>query len=131
MTTVPKTSLTVGERAVLEAFTAELDRRLGSKLHAVWLFGSAARGERRSDDSDVDVLVVADHAGWQEANAVRSVLDEVAASIGLADAAWSFSVHVWDFPRLERRRAIRSFFLAEVERDKVAFLERLDEPSLG
>ena len=42
---------------ILQALRRELSRILGDRLEAVYLFGSRARGEARSD-SDIDVLVV-------------------------------------------------------------------------
>lgn len=45
MSKLAEASLSNGERALLERFADELQARLGSDLHAVWLFGSRARGE--------------------------------------------------------------------------------------
>ncbi len=39
----------------------------GSATSSVWLFGSRARGDAVSDLSDIDVLVIADRAGWLDA----------------------------------------------------------------
>jgi predicted nucleotidyltransferase len=56
MTALAETSLSRDERALMERFVEELRTRLGGQVHAVWLFGSRARGERAAADSDVDVL---------------------------------------------------------------------------
>jgi predicted nucleotidyltransferase len=69
MTTLSETSLAPDERTLLERYVEELHTRLGDHVHAVWLFGSRARGEPRS-------------------------------------------VHGTDW--LTQRRAIRSFFVAEL-----------------
>jgi predicted nucleotidyltransferase len=115
-----QSALSVDERAVLERFVAILEARLGERLQAVWLFGSRARGDiDRSDDSDVDVLVIADDASWQSKVEIRSALDVAARELALARVAWSFSVHVQTPEWLRQRREIRSFFIAEVDRDKI------------
>jgi hypothetical protein len=51
--------------------------------------------------------------------AVRKTLDLVAQDMGLDALAWSFSIHVHNLAWLHQRRAIESFFIAEVDRDKV------------
>jgi uncharacterized protein len=56
---VPGKALETAEDTVLHTFLAILREKLGSRLHEVWLFGSRARGDH-NDDSDYDILVVAD-----------------------------------------------------------------------
>jgi predicted nucleotidyltransferase len=119
MATLADTALSAEERALLERFSQNLEDRLGSGLHAVWLFGSRARGqEARSEDSDVDVLVLAADASWDGKQLVHDAIDDAARELGLEAVAFSFSVHVNTPQWLAHRRAIRSFF-AEVDRDKV------------
>jgi predicted nucleotidyltransferase len=115
-----ETSLSADERALLERFAAILRTRLGTELHAVWLFGSRARGEPRThEDSDVDVLVLVDDASWDGRKRVHVAFDEAVHELGLDDLSPWFSVHI-DTPEwLDGRRAIKSFFIAEVDRDKV------------
>jgi predicted nucleotidyltransferase len=119
MTALADTSLAAEERLLIEGFVEELRRRLGKQLRAVWLFGSRARGEQPSRDSDVDVLVLVEDASWDGRMLVRRILDEAACDLGLDDLTWSFSVHVHTPGWLAQRREIKSFFLAEVDRDKV------------
>jgi predicted nucleotidyltransferase len=114
-----ETSLKADERALLERFVAELDARLGGEVHAVWLFGSRARGERPSAESDVDVLVLVDDASWDGRMLVRRILDDAARELDLEALTWSISVHVQSPSWLEQRREIKSFFVAELDRDKV------------
>ena len=57
MTALAETSLSVDEQALIERFVEELRERLDERLHAVWLFGSRARGES-GPDSDIDLLVI-------------------------------------------------------------------------
>jgi predicted nucleotidyltransferase len=112
-------SLSVGERALLERFAQRLRLHLGNDLNAVWLFGSRARGEQPGRDSDVDVLVLVGDASWPAKVRVREILAAEARELGLEALAWSFSIHVNTPAWLEQRREIESFFIAEVDRDKV------------
>jgi predicted nucleotidyltransferase len=120
MSTLAESTLSPDERLLLERFAAELERRLAGNLHAVWLFGSRARGERRGVDSDVDVMVLVEDASWDGKMGVRELLDEVAGVLGLSAVAWEFSVHVHTPAWLAQRREIESFFIAEVDRDKIS-----------
>jgi predicted nucleotidyltransferase len=120
MATLADASLSADERRLLERFVEVLRGRLGDELQAVWLFGSRARRERLAEDSDVDVLVLVGEASWDVKMRVRGMLDEVARELGLRAAAWSFSIHVNTPAWLAQRRQIESFFIAEVDRDKIA-----------
>lgn len=112
-------SLDADERALSERFVEDLHELLRDELHAVWLFGSRARGEQPSQESDVDLLVLVDDASWDGRMLVRKVLDESARELGLDALPWSFSVHVHTPAWLAQRREIGSFFIAELDRDKV------------
>jgi predicted nucleotidyltransferase len=125
-------SLTPGERRVVARLLGWLRDELGGDLLAVWLFGSRARGEADLADldpdrrSDVDLLVVVDSADttalrWKLLPRLEAIADEEAES-----PVW-FSVMAYDAERLRERRQIRSFFIQEVDRDKVVLLgDRLD-----
>jgi predicted nucleotidyltransferase len=119
MTALVETSLTVDERALIELFAKKLRLRLRGELHDIWLFGSRARSESPSQESDVDLLVLVDDASWDGRMRVRRVLDDAARELGLDALTWSFSVHVHTPDWLAQRREIRSFFVAELDRDKV------------
>jgi predicted nucleotidyltransferase len=119
MSSLGNASLGVEERALLEGFVQELDARLGGELHGVWLFGSRARGERPSRESDVDVLVLVEDASWERKTAIHDTLQEVALGLGLQALTWSFSVHINTPAWLAQRREVESFFIAEVDRDKI------------
>lgn len=119
MPSLADASLSAEERAVLERFVELLRARLGDELRAVWLFGSRARGEPVSELSDIDLLVLARRTGWDDASRVYGALHDAACSLSLPDVAWSFSVHVHDPDWLKRRRAVESFFAAEVDRDHI------------
>jgi len=116
-----ETSLSTAERALLDRFVDALhqDARIG--LHAVWLFGSRARGEVPAhEDSDVDVLVLVDDATWGGKELVHAALDTAAEGApALEEALPWLAVHINTPQWLAQRREIRSFFIAEVDRDKV------------
>jgi predicted nucleotidyltransferase len=119
MSRLGETSLTADERALIERYVEELQLRLGEGLHAVWLFGSRARAERRTEESDVDLLVIVDDASWDGRMSVRAILGDTARELGVDALEFMFSVHVHDPAWLAERREIGSFFVAELDRDKV------------
>jgi predicted nucleotidyltransferase len=120
MTSLADASLIPDEQALLERFVVELQLRLQDEVHAVWLFGSRARGEEPTPESDVDVLVLVKDASWDGRMGVRKVLDTAARELGVEALTWSFSVHVHTPEWLMQRREIESFFIAEVDHDKIA-----------
>jgi predicted nucleotidyltransferase len=120
MSRLAQASLSPGERALLERFADELQARLGDDLYAMWLFGSRARGEPPMEYSDVDVLVLVEDASWEGKTLVHETLAGAASALGAADLTWSFSIHINTPTWLAQRREIESFFIAEVDRDKIA-----------
>lgn len=120
MVSLTGTSLSAQERALLERFAGDLRSQNENPLHAIWLFGSRARGETPSEDSDVDVLVLVDDDSWDAKARIHDTLQTAARALGLQPLTWSFSVHIHTPQWLAQRREIRSFFVAEVDRDKVA-----------
>ncbi len=119
MSSIASARLSDRERSLLERYAEVLGADLGDALRAVWLFGSRARGEEAGDDSDVDVMVFVDDDSWPAKERIRRMLHEIAREMALDDVAWSFSVHIHTTAWLRRRREIRSFFIDEVDRDKV------------
>jgi predicted nucleotidyltransferase len=119
MKALESTSLRADEQALVERFGSELHERLSDHFHGIWLFGSRARGEQPSEESDVDVLVLVDDASWDGRMDVRKMLDDVAHELSMEALPWSFSVHVHTPRWLAERREIKSFFIAELDRDKV------------
>jgi len=117
MPTLAEASLTDAERRVLERFVHLVEQEIAPAARAVWLYGSRARGERPGADSDVDLLVVADEEGGGE---IERLLDRAVEEEGMSP--WTFSVRVYSPERLARRREIRSFFIQEVDHDKVVLL---------
>jgi predicted nucleotidyltransferase len=83
----------------------------------VWLYGSRARGEPPHPDSDVDVLVIAPGSSWDNLGRAYRLLHRLAVEEDVDPML--FSVQVFDAEWLARRRAVDSFFIQEVDRDKV------------
>ena len=120
--------LTGSERRVVERLLGWLRAEVGDELLAVWLFGSRARGEADLAEtdpdrrSDIDLMVVvggdrdASALDWEISPRLAEIADEEGES-----PVW-FSVLVYDVDRLRARREIESFFVREVDRDKVVLL---------
>jgi predicted nucleotidyltransferase len=68
-------------RAHLDAFASGLRARFGSRLRAVRLFGSFARGEAR-EDSDADCLVLLDRVSRDDDRAVTDLAGDLSWQIG-------------------------------------------------
>jgi len=117
MGSLSETSLSPLERRVLERFVERLAAEYADRLQSVWLFGSRARGERPGPESDVDLLVVIRDAGLDDHFRAVRLVHETAEAEGANPVL--FAVKVYDPARIEQRRAIRSFFIQEVDRDKV------------
>ncbi|HEV2769306.1 MAG TPA: nucleotidyltransferase domain-containing protein [Solirubrobacteraceae bacterium] len=116
MATMAEARLSAAERRMLDRFVAALRERLGDELISVWLFGSRARGEMTDPLSDVDVLVVT-RAGRADERVAWDELSRLAEEEGLSPVL--LSLIVWDPEWLAHRREIRSFFVQEVDRDKI------------
>jgi predicted nucleotidyltransferase len=108
--------LTESERQVVKHFAARLDKELGGDLRGLWLYGSRAR-RTAHPESDVDLLVIAD-GGRDRYGRIAGDLSEQAA-IAQGESPFNYSVHVHDPDWLQGRRAIESFFIQEVDRDKI------------
>ncbi len=113
------------EGRVLTRLLGALRAEVGEDLLAVWLYGSRARGEAdpgQSDPdlrSDVDLLAIVDPArdarqiGWDAMKLIEAAADAE------DDSPVFYSLRVFDADYLQERRRIHSFFLQEVDRDKV------------
>ncbi len=123
MTALSETSLSPAERRVLDRMVAALAERYGEALRAIWLFGSRARGEPPSGEgSDVDLLVILSGADWRTRNHVVDLVWDQAEEE--RESPFWYSIKVETPEWLARRREIESFFMQEVDRDKVALFER-------
>jgi predicted nucleotidyltransferase len=110
-------ALSESERRTVRRFLAMLGDELGDELRAVWLYGSRARGEKTHPDSDVDLLVIADGGRERHGRAAMDLSFE--AAIAESENPFAYSVHVHDPGWLSSRREIDSFFIQEVDRDKL------------
>ena len=117
MASLVEATLDGAERRTLDRFVASLRARLGDDLDSVWLFGSRARGQERRWDSDVDLLVLTVRGSETDRKIAQESIwkaSEEEDSLGTV-----YSVKVNDRSWLEGRREIESFFIQEVDRDKV------------
>jgi predicted nucleotidyltransferase len=110
-------SLSHAERRVVERLVERLREELGPDLHAIWLYGSRARGETPHPESDIDLMVLADGGSLEIGLAAIELAHEIAPAEGVSPVWYSFSVRTPEW--LRSRREIRSFFIAEVDRDKL------------
>ena len=117
MVALADTSLSATERRVLDRFVRLLEDEYGDDLRSVWLFGSRARGEQPEPESDVDVLVVATRASLDDHLRVTKLMDRAAEPEGVNPVF--FATLVYSPERVAQRRRIRSFFMQEVDRDKI------------
>jgi predicted nucleotidyltransferase len=115
--TLAEAALSDVEPRVLDRLVPALVERLGQRLRSVWLYGSRARGQPPSEDSDVDLLLVVEDADVEDEAELFWLLYDLAESEGANPVL--FSARVYTPERLAKRRAIRSFFIQEVDRDKI------------
>lgn len=130
MSTLAEARLEPSERRLLDRWVELLRAELGRDLHEVWLYGSRARGEHTGPESDVDLLVVTS-GGARHRRRVTDLLHEAAGED--VAAPWTFSPIVYDPELLASRRSIDSFFIREVDRDRVVLWSRVgdDGPATG
>ncbi len=114
-----RAALSAPERRVVERLLTHLCDELGDDLHAVWLYGSRARGEVPHPESDVDLMVIVDASrGWSPyGTEILPTIEEIAGEEGVSPV-W-ISAFVRDPEWLRGRREIESFFIQEVDRDKL------------
>jgi predicted nucleotidyltransferase len=116
-------ALSAPEREVVKRLVGRLEDELADDLCAIWLYGSRARGEASitEDDpdlkSDIDLMVIAE-GGRQRYDAKVHDLAHKTAVDGGESPVW-YSVFVFDPEWLRGRREIKSFFIQNVDRDKL------------
>jgi predicted nucleotidyltransferase len=115
--TLAGASLSDAERRVVERLVDALREEFGSDLHAIWLYGSRARGETPHPESDIDLMVLADGSEHRHGMRAIELVMDIAAAEGVSPVWYSVFVKTPEW--LRGRREIRSFFIAEVDRDKL------------
>jgi len=127
-------ALARSERRVVERLLGRLQGELGGDLRAVWLYGSRARGEADPSEtdpdrrSDVDLLAIVEPSrdAREVARWALPMVEEEADAVG--DSPVYYSLRIVDIEWLRERREIRSFFIQEVDRDKlVLYGDALEE----
>jgi predicted nucleotidyltransferase len=116
MRTVAEASLTDEERRVIDRWI-ELMGEEQLDIQSVWLYGSRARGEGWPPESDVDLLVITRGDRRRDDDLAWELINRAANELGANPVP--FLPHVWDVEHLDDRRSIRSFFVQEVDRDKI------------
>lgn len=120
--TLESAALSPLERRAIERGVEVLLERLGDELQAVWLYGSRARGESTGPDSDIDLMVVVSDDSYAVEDLARTTMLSVAWDEGLG--LGPVSTQVMSLEHLRGRREIDSFYIREVDRDKVVLYER-------
>jgi predicted nucleotidyltransferase len=115
--TIEQATLSDAERRALERLPDALADALGDDFVALWLYGSRARGEEPGPERDIDLMVVARGGRREYWRRVWEVIERLAPEVG-ADPIL-FAPHVADPSWIEGRREINSFFIQEVDRDKI------------
>lgn len=115
MATLAQAALSAEERRVIERWIERLRDELD--LESVWLFGSRARGQPEGNDSDVDLLVLTRGDPERDRQRAWALIDHVARELGADPAV--YVPHTWDRAWLENRREIESFFVQELDRDRI------------
>jgi predicted nucleotidyltransferase len=123
------------ERDVLERILVRLRERYATGLLAVWLYGSRARGEADPGEtdpdlrSDVDLLAILDSSMNVEEARLWALPMVEAEADAIGESPVYYSLRIFDTEWLRERREIRSFFIQEVDRDKLVLHGgRLEEP---
>jgi predicted nucleotidyltransferase len=118
-------ALSETERRVVARILDRLRSRIGADLLAVWLYGSRARGEADPTEtdpdlrSDVDLLAIVNSSCDVEELKwwAQPMVEEEGDAEG--DSPVYYSLRVFDSDWLRGRRQIHSFFIHEVDRDKL------------
>lgn len=120
MATLAEARLSERERLALDRFVELLRDRLGSDLLSVWLYGSRARGEDTGPGSDMDVMVITAGGHLRDFERVHDAAME--AEPLMAGEETILAHFVADLDWVTGRREIESFFMREVDRDKIALV---------
>lgn len=109
--------LSDSELRTVERFVKLLAERFGDELVSVWLYGSRARAEATGPDSDIDLLVITSGGVKRDSQTVRELSLRAAQIEG--ENPFALAPYTGSPGWLAGRREIRSFFIQEVDRDKI------------
>lgn len=116
--TLAQANLSNDERRVLVRWLELMRKELD--VESVWLYGSRARGEGSLSGSDVDLLVITRGDAKSDRECVWRLVFQAAEELTANPAP--FVPHTWDRTWLENRRTIGSFFIQDVDREKIVLL---------
>jgi uncharacterized protein len=111
-------SIDLAIRPALEAFHAVLVSRYGTRLYAVYLFGSRARGDHHAD-SDADLAVFVDSEGRTRGDLLRDQVDlsgaayDIWLDTGTRIQPWVFSSETLACPERDRNAHLLRNILSE------------------
>lgn len=74
----------------IEQLKGELVSRLGDKIASIVLYGSAARGQYRPMESDIDILII----GQEEDKGIKAQISEIAGNIDLGNSTATSIVYL-------------------------------------
>lgn len=113
------------ERRAIARIADLLEAELGDDLLALWLYGSRARGEADPNEthydrrSDIDMMAIVGPARDVSAFSWDFSPKLISAVEAEGDSPPYYSLHFHELAWLIDRRRIRSFFIQEVDRDKI------------
>jgi len=122
---IPSAALNPTERRAVARIVELLEAELGEDLLAVWLYGSRAREEADSNEtdpdlrSDIDLIAIIEpldsstELSWRLQPQLEKIVDRE------GDSPVYYSLRIFDARWLRGRRQINSFFTQEVDRDKI------------
>lgn len=128
MATITEAALDPAERRTLDRLIELLAEEYGPELLGVWLYGSRARGERTGPYSDIDLLVITTR-GEQDRDRSTELLHRAAEEA--EGEPWLFSLHPYGPAELATDRAIESFFVRDVDHDKIVLFGDESAPILS
>lgn len=105
-------------RPALDAFHAVLVSRYGTRLYAVYLFGSRARGDH-GPDSDADLAVFVDAEGLTRSDLLRDQVDlsgeayDIWLDTGIRIQPWVFASETLAQPEQDRNAHLLLNILSE------------------
>lgn len=121
MPAIQDASLRPIEHQAVTGLVEAVRDRYGERFRAAWLHGSRARGEPPREDSDIDLIFLLDDPTYDDQKEVVSLAFDVGNALGYPATYLSPLVRETEWPA--KRRAIRDFFIADVDHDRIVLYE--------